>query len=150
VVNRTRAKAEPLFERGAVWHDTPGEVASVADVVITMVGMPTDVEEVYLGVTPAVPTGQGIIERVRPILALMRKSVTLVGPAGAGQRCKLANQVAVAIGMVAWCEAFAHAQAGGLDSGLVQQVISGGAAGSWGLSNLAPWALAGDFAPASW
>ena len=87
MVNRTRAKAEPLFERGAVWHDTPGEVASVADVVITMVGMPTDVEEVYLGVTPAVPTGQGIIERVRPILALMRRSVTLVGPAGAGQRC---------------------------------------------------------------
>jgi 3-hydroxyisobutyrate dehydrogenase len=55
--------------------------------------------------------------------------------------------VAVAIGMVAWCEALAHAQAGGLDPALVQQVIAGGAAGSWGLTNLAPRALAGDFAP---
>jgi hypothetical protein len=69
------------------------------------------------------------------------------GPAGAGQRCKLANQVAVAVGMVAWCEALAHARAGGLDPALVQEVIGGGAAGSWALTNLAPRSLAGDFAP---
>ena len=41
--------------------------------------------------------------RVRPMLALMGPSVTHLGAAGAGQRCKLANQVAVAVGMVAWC-----------------------------------------------
>ena len=55
VFNRTRAKAEPLVERGAVWHDTPGDVAAASDVVITMVGLPTDVEEVYFGGTAAVP-----------------------------------------------------------------------------------------------
>jgi 3-hydroxyisobutyrate dehydrogenase len=85
--------------------------------------------------------------RVQPILALMGKVITHLGPAGAGQRCKLANQVAVAISMVAWCEALAHALAGGLDPALVQQVIAGGAAGSWGLTNLAPRAVAGDVAP---
>lgn len=86
-------------------------------------------------------------EQVLPLLERMGRSITRLGPAGAGQRCKLANQVAVAIGMVAWCEALAHAEAGGLDATLVQQVIAGGAAGSWALSNLAPRALAGDDAP---
>ena len=86
-------------------------------------------------------------ERARPLFARLGKSATLLGPAGAGQRCKLANQIAVAVGMVAWCEALVHARAGGLDPALVQNVISGGAAGSWALTNLAPRAIAGDFAP---
>lgn len=207
--NRTQAKAAPLIARGAVWHDTPAAVAAEADVVITMLGDPADVEEVYLGGTARVPAGYGIIAaarpgsllidmttsspalagriaaqaaarglealdapvsggdlgaraaalvimaggepaafaRAQPLFALMGRSATLLGPAGSGQRCKLANQVAVAVGMVAWCEALAHAQAGGLDPASVQQVIAGGAAGSWALANLAPRALAGDFAP---
>jgi 3-hydroxyisobutyrate dehydrogenase len=86
-------------------------------------------------------------DRALPILSRMGRSVTLLGAAGAGQRCKLANQIAVAVGMVAWCEALAHARAGGLDPAAVQQVIAGGAAGSWALTNLAPRALAGDFSP---
>jgi 3-hydroxyisobutyrate dehydrogenase len=49
--------------------------------------------------------------------------------------------------MVAWCEALSHARAGGLDPAAVQQVIAGGAAGSWAMTTLAPRALAGDFAP---
>jgi 3-hydroxyisobutyrate dehydrogenase len=49
--------------------------------------------------------------------------------------------------MVAWCEALALARAGGLDPAAVQQVIAGGAAGSWALTNLAARGLAGDFAP---
>lgn len=85
--------------------------------------------------------------RAQPLFAILGRSATLLGPAGAGQRCKLANQVAVAVGMVAWCEALAHARAGGLDPAAVQAVIGGGAAGSWALTNLAPRALAGDFAP---
>jgi 3-hydroxyisobutyrate dehydrogenase len=184
-------------------------VAEASDVVITMVGMPSDVEEVYFGGTEAVPEGSGLIarshpggllndmttsspavarriasaaaargltaidapvtggdvgaraatltimlggdaaacDRAQPILARLGKSVTRLGEAGAGQRCKLANQIAVAVGMVAWCEALAHARAGGLDPMAVQQVISGGAAGSWGLTSLAPRALSGDMAP---
>ncbi len=46
--NRTRAKAEPLLERGAVWVDGPREVAEAADVVFTIVGYPEDVRQTYL------------------------------------------------------------------------------------------------------
>lgn len=49
VYNRSRDKAAELVAKGATWHDTPGDVAAHADVVITMVGYPHDVEEVYLG-----------------------------------------------------------------------------------------------------
>lgn len=48
VTNRTKAKAEALLTRGAKWADTPAEAAKDADVVFTMVGYPTDVEDVYL------------------------------------------------------------------------------------------------------
>ncbi len=47
--SRTKAKAEPLLEQGMIWHDTPAELASVCDVIISIVGFPQDVEELYLG-----------------------------------------------------------------------------------------------------
>jgi len=59
VFNRTRAKADALVGRGAVWHDGPGDAAAAADIVITMVGFPSDVETIYLG-------GDGIVARARP------------------------------------------------------------------------------------
>jgi len=46
---RTQAKAQPLIDRGAVWAATPREAAAAADVVLTMVGFPADVREVYFG-----------------------------------------------------------------------------------------------------
>ncbi len=45
---RTKERAEELLEKGAIWEDSPGEVASVCDIIITIVGYPKDVEEVYL------------------------------------------------------------------------------------------------------
>ncbi len=48
VYTRTKAKAEDLLEKGAKWADTPKEIAQTCDVIITMVGYPKDVEEVYL------------------------------------------------------------------------------------------------------
>jgi 3-hydroxyisobutyrate dehydrogenase len=59
VHNRTPAKAAQLLERGAVWCDTSGEAADGASAVITMVGYPADVEQVYLG-------SGGLIERAAP------------------------------------------------------------------------------------
>lgn len=47
VFNRTKAKADPLIEEGALWKETPAAAATNADVVITMVGYPKDVETVY-------------------------------------------------------------------------------------------------------
>ncbi|WP_028399494.1 NAD(P)-dependent oxidoreductase [Ectobacillus panaciterrae] len=49
VYNRTKAKASDLVEEGAVWIDTPKEIAETADVIMTMVGYPQDVEEIYFG-----------------------------------------------------------------------------------------------------
>lgn len=49
VYNRTKSKADDLIDQGAVWQDSPARVAALADVIITIVGYPKDVEEVYLG-----------------------------------------------------------------------------------------------------
>ena len=49
VFNRTKVRADSLLEKGAVWKDSPGEVAAASSVVITIVGFPIDVEAVYLG-----------------------------------------------------------------------------------------------------
>jgi len=58
VFNRSADKARELLERGARWADSPGAAASEADIVISMVGYPADVEEIYL-------VGGGIVERAR-------------------------------------------------------------------------------------
>nr|VFJ98796.1 MAG: 3-hydroxyisobutyrate dehydrogenase [Candidatus Kentron sp. LFY]VFK18845.1 MAG: 3-hydroxyisobutyrate dehydrogenase [Candidatus Kentron sp. LFY] len=55
---RTKDKASDLLETGAIWCDSPAEVAGSADVVFTMVGFPKDVEAVYLGET-GILTGIG-------------------------------------------------------------------------------------------
>jgi 3-hydroxyisobutyrate dehydrogenase len=47
--NRSRTKAAPLLAAGARWHDTPASLAAAADVVVTIVGTPTDVRTLYLG-----------------------------------------------------------------------------------------------------
>lgn len=49
VYNRTKAKADPLVAKGAVWAETPQLVARQSEVIFTMVGYPTDVEEIYYG-----------------------------------------------------------------------------------------------------
>ena len=48
VFTRTKARAKPLLERGAAWAESAGEAASRADIVISIVGYPADVEGVYL------------------------------------------------------------------------------------------------------
>jgi 3-hydroxyisobutyrate dehydrogenase len=59
VYNRTKAKAEELIANGAVWKDTVAELAAEADVVITIIGYPKDVEETYLG-------EGGILQHAKP------------------------------------------------------------------------------------
>lgn len=49
VYSRTQAKAEPLLAKGAKWAETPRAVAQASDVVFSIVGYPSDVEEVTLG-----------------------------------------------------------------------------------------------------
>jgi 3-hydroxyisobutyrate dehydrogenase len=49
VTTRRRPRAEALLDGGAIWADTPAEVAAASDVVFSMVGFPADVREVMLG-----------------------------------------------------------------------------------------------------
>ena len=49
VHTRTKEKATELLDKGAVWAATTKEIAENANVIITIVGYPSDVEEVYLG-----------------------------------------------------------------------------------------------------
>lgn len=59
VYTRTKEKAEDLLQEGAVWKETVADLAREADVVMTMVGDPRDVEQVYFG-------EGGILENARP------------------------------------------------------------------------------------
>ncbi|MDI9371035.1 MAG: NAD(P)-dependent oxidoreductase [Synergistaceae bacterium] len=202
VYSRTKKKALDLLTQGAVWKDDPSSLAEKSDVVITMVGFPKDVEDVYLGergiveaarpgtilvdmttsspalarriaeeasrrgllsldapvsggdkgareATLSIMSGgdEGAFEDVMPLFELMGKSILLMGGPGSGQHTKMANQVAIASNMMGVCEAVAYAKKSGLDPERVLAAITGGAAGSWSLSNLAPRMLAGDFAP---
>ncbi|WP_273851563.1 NAD(P)-dependent oxidoreductase [Guptibacillus spartinae] len=49
ISTRTKRKAEALIQEGAEWYDEVKDVAANADVILTMVGYPKDVEEVYIG-----------------------------------------------------------------------------------------------------
>ena len=202
VYNRSKGKADGLVQKGAIWRDSPGEVAAASDVVITIVGYPKDVEEVYLGAdgivemakpgsllidmttsSPALAkhiheeararnlgsldapvTGgdkgareatlsilvggdEADFERARPILNVMGKNVAWFGPAGSGQTAKLANQIIISGVMLGVCEGLAFAKHSGIDVHALFDCVSGGAAGSWSLSNYGPRIMKGDFAP---
>ena len=49
VYNRTKSRADAVIAEGAKWCDTPADVTAQADIIITIVGYPTDVEETYFG-----------------------------------------------------------------------------------------------------
>lgn len=49
VYNRTKAHAQSVLDQGAIWADSPKEIAQVSDIVITMVGYPKDVLSQYYG-----------------------------------------------------------------------------------------------------
>jgi 3-hydroxyisobutyrate dehydrogenase len=87
------------------------------------------------------------VAAVRPLLEVMGKTIIHQGPAGAGQHTKMVNQTLIASGMVGVCEALLYAYRAGLNLETVLEAVSGGAAGSWSLSNYAPRMLNGDFAP---
>jgi 3-hydroxyisobutyrate dehydrogenase len=86
-------------------------------------------------------------ERVRPLLAHMGKTITYCGPSGSGQLTKLVNQILVSVTNLAVSEALVFARKSGLDPQKTLAAVSGGAAGSWQLSNLGPKMVGGDFKP---
>ena len=77
----------------------------------------------------------------------MGKTITHVGPNGAGQTVKLVNQVLVVGNALAMCEALMFAQAGGLDLQKTFDAVSQGAGGSWFFTNRAPQVMQRDWSP---
>ena len=69
IQNRTKSKATELIELGCTWFDTPAEVAANSDVVVTIIGSPTDVEECYFG-------QEGIIGSMKPGAILIDMTTT--------------------------------------------------------------------------
>jgi len=82
-----------------------------------------------------------------PILDAMGKTIVYAGKSGSGQKTKLVNQILCAQHIVAMSDGLRFAREAGLDVEATLKVVSGGAAGSWMLSNLAPRILEGDFDP---
>jgi 2-hydroxy-3-oxopropionate reductase len=129
----TRDIAAKLAEREVEMLDAPvsgGDVGAKAGTLSIMVG---GKEEVF--------------QRCLPVFQAMGKNIIHIGPTGAGQTTKLCNQIAVALNMLAGCEAILFAAKSGIDPKKMLDAISAGAAGSWMLSNLAPRIVQGDFAP---
>ncbi len=87
------------------------------------------------------------LDRVRPVLQAMGKTITHVGDSGAGQIAKAANQIMAAAQMVAMAELMLFAQKAGADPRKVVEAIRGGAAQCWTLEVKAPRLFAGNRQP---
>jgi 3-hydroxyisobutyrate dehydrogenase len=85
------------------------------------------------------------VERARPILAAMGKTITHVGPSGSGQAVKAVTQVILAGTYLGVAEGIVLALKAGLDVEQVVGALGGGAAQSWVLANRAGRMIANDY-----
>jgi len=128
-----RAIAQQLATRGVAYMDAPvsgGSWGAIQGTLAIMVGGEEDA-----------------FRRVLPIFEAMGKSITYMGPSGAGQVTKLVNQVLVAVTLSGVAEALVFGAKAGADLLKTIEAVKGGAAGSWQLANLGPRIVKGDFAP---
>jgi len=112
----TKGFAKRIVDLGCGYIDAPvsgGEVGAKAASLTIMCG-----------------GDEGTFGRVRPLLEKMGKNVTLVGGAGDGQVCKVANQIIVALNIAAVSEALVFASKAGADPAKVRQALMGGFASS--------------------
>ena len=112
----TKAFAKKINDLGADYLDAPvsgGEVGARNATLSIMVGGEQDV-----------------FDRIRPLLELMGKNITLVGGNGDGQTAKVANQIIVALNIEAVGEALLFASRAGADPARVRQALLGGFASS--------------------
>lgn len=112
----TKDFAARIEAAGCAWLDAPvsgGEVGAKAGTLTIMVG-----------------GQQAVFDSIRPLFELMGKNITLVGGAGAGQTCKVANQIIVALNIAAVSEALVFASKAGADPAKVREALMGGFASS--------------------
>lgn len=113
----TKAFAKRINEKGCDYLDAPvsgGEVGAKQGTLTIMIGGPN-----------------AAFERAKPLFETMGKTITHVGAEnGAGQICKVANQIIVALNIQAVSEALVFASKAGADPAKVREAISGGFASS--------------------
>jgi 2-hydroxy-3-oxopropionate reductase len=112
----TEELAEKVKEKGASMLDAPvsgGDVGAIEGTLSIMVGGSED-----------------DFERARPLFEVMGKTVTHVGPVGAGQVVKAANQIVVALTIEAVSEALVLGSRGGVAPEKILDVLGGGLAGN--------------------
>ena len=130
----TKDFARRIEALGCQYLDAPvsgGEVGAKQATLTIMVGGPA-----------------AAFDRAKPLFDLMGKNITHVGEAnGAGQTCKVANQIIVALNIQAVAEALVFAAKAGADPAKVRQAISGGFAASRVLELHAERMLKGTFDP---
>jgi 2-hydroxy-3-oxopropionate reductase len=90
---------------------------------------------------------KAVFDKVLPIFQAMGKTITHLGPLGAGGFTKLANQIIVAVNLTALGEALTLAKKAGLDRELTLTALAGGLAGSKCLDQKKPNYLAGTYNP---
>lgn len=132
-VTATRNFAQAVAKRGGAYLDAPvsGGVrgATEGTLTITVGGEAAD------------------LQRATPVLSVLGKNVTHMGPAGAGQATKAANQLIVGITIAAVAEAFALAASAGVDLAKVREALQGGFADSRILQEHGLRMIAGNYAP---
>lgn len=120
----TRAIAARLAERGVQMLDAPVSGGSE--------GAERGTLSIMVGGDPEV------LERFRPVLGTLGETVTHVGPIGSGQVTKAINQVIIAGTYAAIAEGLTLGLAAGVNVEAAHAAVSGGAAGSWGLTHRGP------------
>jgi len=202
VHSRSRGPVDELVGAGAKAASSPREVASQAEVLITMLPNSPDVELVTLGrdgvaegaksgllfldmstISPIVSqkvgealSAKGVrmldapvsggekgaidgalsimvggseadFQAALPVFQAMGKTITHLGPLGAGGFTKLANQIIVAMNLTALGEALTLARKAGLDRALTLKALGGGLAGSRCLDQKTPNYVSGTYNP---
>ncbi|MFN9547290.1 MAG: NAD(P)-dependent oxidoreductase [Cyanobacteriota bacterium] len=128
---RSRFLSERLAALGIAWLDAPvtgGTEGARAGTLSVLVGGTAET-----------------LERARPLLEVVGRTVTHFGPAGAGQQAKAINQILVAGSYAAVAEAMALGQRLGLPMDDLRRALAPGAAGSWALEHRAAGMVAGQF-----
>jgi 3-hydroxyisobutyrate dehydrogenase len=129
-----RSIARRLSERGIAFLDAPvsgGQKGAIEGTLTFFVG----------GETAA-------LEKARPVFEAMGKRITHLGPSGAGQLGKAANQILVGVNLMAVSEALSFARKAGLPLAPLHEALTAGAANSWALEVLGRKMIDRDFKPA--
>lgn len=129
----TRSIAAELAKRGVEMLDAPvtgGQKGAIEGTLSIMVGGKKEV-----------------FDRCVPVFEAMGKNIVYMGDHGAGQTAKLCNQILCSLTILSMAECLVLGAKANLDLEKLLQAVSGGAGGSWSLSNLGPKVIKGDFSP---